>query len=386
MKNSLIITVFALLAALAIQSAAVSAQGSDINLVLTKQTPYPVEPGQVVSIEVSLQNNGSSSEGITLEIVPAAPFTLLPGQEAVKTFSRIDALDTVQQSYKLKVDDSAVSATYELEFRYYRSGSQAVVKKVPISVEGLPKIVISEITTDPVSIQPGDEVEIGVVLKNEGTGEAQQTELSLVSQTVAGESIIVPVLSGGVFYMGTFMPGEEKTATFRLKVENTAEYKSYLSTLTVNYVDETGNSGTITYDIGIPVKGRPILSILNTEIDSGEFKVELNNIGTAAAKGIKISLVQEGQTKGVSVVSEIKAGKYKAVRFADYVYGPGMLNISYYDESNNFKYEESEVYVQKPASNGSAGGGTDYTAATILGIVVVAETVYIWRLRKHRKK
>ncbi len=363
------------------------AQEAAISLVLNKQSPYPVEPGQVLSLEVSLLNNGSGSKSMTLEIVPKDPFTLLPGQEMTKTFSRVASFDSVSQTYQLKVAETAVSATYEIEFRYYMEGApQAYVeKKIPVSVQGTPKFVISEVKTIPERIQPGDEVEIRMTISNEGTGHATQTELSLepIADTATGTSIIVPLLSGGVSYLGRVDPMADSTAVFRMKVENDAEYKTYKSTLTIDYKDENGQAGTVTFDIGIPVNGRPLLDVLNTELDAGEFKVELTNLGTAKAKGIKISLVQGGETKGVSVVSEIKAGKYKAVRFADYAFGSGIINMTYYDESNALHSSETEVYVDKPVTNGSEGASQSLTY--LLVAVVAGETFYIWRLRKRKK-
>jgi len=363
------------------------AQDAEISLVLNKQTPYPVEPGQVLNIEVSLLNNGTGSKSLTLEIVPKEPFTLLPGQELRKTFSRVNAFDSVTQTYQLKVAESAVSATYEIEFRYYREGVGAYVQKmIPVSVQGTPKFVISDVETVPERIQPGDEVEIRMVISNEGTGHATQTELSLepIADTATGTSIIVPLLSGGVSYLGRIDPGAVSTAVFRMKVENDAEYKTYKSTLTIGYKDENGEPGTVTYDIGIPVNGRPLLDILNTELDAGEFKVELTNLGTADAKGIKIALLQGEGNNGVSVVSEIKAGKYKAVRFSGFSYGAGKLNISYYDESNALHSTETDIYIDRPLVTGSEGS-VAAPLIYVLGAAVILETIYIFRLRKRKK-
>jgi hypothetical protein len=324
---------------------------------------------------------------MTLEIVPMEPFTLLPGQELKKSFSRIDSYSSVIQPYKLKVAESAPSATYELEFRIYRDGSGTyITKKIPISVQGSPKIVIKEVKTNPESIQPGDEVEISVFLSNEGTGSAYQTEFVLTPETdkTTGLSVINPVLSGGIFYMGDFPKGTGSVANFKLKIENDAEYKSYLSALSGTFNDELGIAHTISFGLGIPVKGRPLLDVLNEGLDAADYKVELTNLGTAAAKGIKVSLVQGGQIRGVNVVSEIKAGKYKAVRFSDYQYGHGTLNITFYDESNDPHATSMDIYIQKPIS-GSAESGVSPLVPAALGILVVAETYYIWRIRKRKK-
>ena len=370
--------------------ASFAAAQADISLLLTKQTPYPVEPGKVVSIEVSLQNNGSGSESRTLEIFPRVPFTLLAGQEKTKTFNRIDAQDSVSQTYELKVSESAISATYDLEFRYFREGTGAVVvKKLPITVQGTPKMVISNVTTDPLSIEPGDEAVITVTMTNVGTGSAYKTELSLTADPdpETEESIITPVLSGGVFFLGDFMPGEEAVATFKLEVGNDAVYKSYLSTLAIDYNDESGTEQSTSFAIGIPVRGKPIIEVLSAKVDNSAFKVDIENIGTGNAKALRISFVQNGEAKDSAVANELKPTKHKTLRFHGFSYGNAAINISYLDESNEFFTKEIPVSVKQSVyADESAGGGVDSSLVSILVVIIVLESFYVWRIRKRAKK
>ncbi len=387
--NATLAGIFMAVLILSMHASLASAQ-AEISLLLTKQTPYPVEPGKVVSIEVSLQNNGSGSESITLEIEPAAPFTLLAGQDKIKTFSRIGAYDSITKTYKLKVADSAISATYDVEFRYYRAGTTAyVVKKMPITVQGTPKIVISDVSTDPLIIEPGDEAEITVTMTNEGTGSAYQTEISLTADPdpETEESIITPVLSGGVFFLGDFMPGEEAIATFKLEVGNDAVYKTYLSTLDIGYKDESGTSQSTSFAMGIPVRGKPIIEVLSAKVDNSAFKVDIENIGTGNAKALKISFVQNGEVKDSAVANELKPTKHKTLRFNGFTFGKAAINISYLDESNEYFSSEIPVSVKQSSyDEEGAGGGVDSSLVSVLVVIIVLESFYVWRIRKRAKK
>ncbi|UCD03117.1 MAG: hypothetical protein JSV63_00580, partial [Candidatus Aenigmatarchaeota archaeon] len=252
---------------------------TDISLILSKQTPYPVEPGEIVNVEVALQNAGSSSGSITLEIVPSDPFTLLPGEEPVKTFGTVPAVGSVTHSYKLRVSDDAISSTYDMEFRYYTPGNRDsyIEELIPILVQGTPKIIIDSITTVPEEIEPGHEAEFHITLKNAGSGEATHIELNLEAEadTETGESLIVPVLSGGSFYIDSLKPGQEKEALFRLDIDNEAEYKSYSASLEIDYQDEAGNDASVTRALGIPVRGSPIIKILSAKVENSDFKVDI---------------------------------------------------------------------------------------------------------------
>jgi len=389
-KSSSLIGILALIMVLSLQTSLVMAADPEISLILTKQTPYPVEPGQIVDIEVSLQNNGSSVNNMIIEILPKDPFTLLPGQDRTKTFARISSYDSVTHSYKLKVNESAISAVYELEFRYYRAEatSSAVVKKVLINVQGTPKIVILGIETKPESMEPGDEVEITVNMKNEGTGKARQTELSLVAEanSETGESLIVPALAGGFFYLGEFLSGQQATARFKLEIDTKAEYKTYMSTMTVGYKDENGETQTTSFSIGLPVRGKPVIEVLSAKMDNSAFKVDIENIGTANAKALNIALIQDNAVKDSAVANELKPTKHKTMRFNGFRYGEALINISYLDEGNKLSTRETPVTITK--SEYSVEGSTNDTSglAIALFIVVVLESYYVWRLRKRIKK
>lgn len=370
----------------------VSAQGipTFVDLVLNTQTPYPVEPGEILNLEVALQNEGSSSDALTLMIVPTDPFTLLPGEEATKAFSSVPSFGSVTHSYQMKVSDDAISATYDMEFRYYPTGQSGsfVQKTIQILVQGTPKIIIEEITTVPEVIEPGHEVEFIIKIKNVGSGEATQIELDLEAEadSETEESLIVPVLSGGSFYIDSLMPDEEKIAVFKLDVDNDAEYKSYPASLEINYQDEGGNDVTATRTVGIPVRGSPIIKILSAKVDGGDFKVDIENIGTGDAKALKIEFIQDGEVKDSSVASELKPTRHKTLRFSGFRYGEATIKISYLDVSNEV-FEEDNTVTVKQATTTQEGSSNDFSiASAVLFILVLAEGYYIWRLRKKLKR
>lgn len=391
MKSLYVISV-AMLVLFSTMPALASAQGipSYVNLVINTQTPYPVEPGEIVNVEIALQNDGSSSGAITLEIVPSDPFTLLPGEQTLKTFSSVPSYDSVSHSYQMKVSEDAISSTYDLEFRYYPPGLSGsyVQKDIQILVQGTPKIVIEGITTVPEVIEPGQEAEFQVVLKNVGSGEATQIELDLEADADAetGELLIVPVLSGGSFYIDSMKPGEEKTAAFKLEIDNEAETKSYMSTLQIVYQDEGGNDVTVERSVGIPVRGNPIIEILSAKIDGGDFKVDIENIGTGDAKALKIEFIQNGEVKDSSVASELKPTRHKTLRFSGFTLGEATVRISYLDEENEVFTSDNLVTVKRSTYD-EDGSSTDTSPTLwVLFVLVLAEGYYIWRLRKKLKR
>jgi len=366
-------------------ASSVPAVTQSLNIILTKQSPFPVQPDQIADIEVSLQNTGyGEAENIILEVLPKNPFILVPGQEAIKSFSRVPAQDHVTATYKLYVDKNAITNGYELEFNYYQTGTDVkTTGKVIIQVQGVPKLVVEKIETQPENIEPGDSVEITAFIKNVGTGSASFMEASLVSNT----SYILPVLSGGLDYIGEIKPGETGQAKFEMSIDNAAEYQTYPGIMSFSYKDESGNSQVNTFAVGIPIRGKPIIDILSAKIDGSDFKVDIENIGTANAKALKILLIQGGKTVDSAIANELRPAKSKTVRFTGFEYGQAAVNISYLDESNQFFSEEYPVSINpsSASSQESSGGGLS-PLVPVLIVVVVLESYYVWRLRKRAKK
>lgn len=357
----------------------------DLEIVLNRQNPYPVEPDQVVDIEVALQNNGyGAADNVILEISPESPFTLLPGQEETKKFSRVEAGGQVTASYKLHVDKNAISDTYELEFKHYQSGDTAkITRKVDIQVQGAPKLILEKIETTPEEMEPGDSVTITAKIKNVGTGSASFMEAALLSNT----TYILPVLSGGLYYVGEIKAGETGEAKFDMSIDNSAEYKTYAGVLTLSYKDDSGESTTTSFSLGIPIRGKPLIEVLSAKIDNSAFKVDIENIGTGTAKALKIAFIQDGEVKDSAVANELKPTKHKTIRFLGFRQGEAIINISYLDESNEYFASEFPVTV-KPSvySEEQAGGGGISPLAPILIVIVVLESYYVWRLRRRTKK
>lgn len=360
----------------------VNALAEDLEVVLTSQSPYPVEPGEEVDIEVYLQNTGyAGASNVVLEITPEDPFTLMPGQSAEKSFNSVPAQDHVTASYKLHVDKEAISGNYGIKFKYRTSGSDYDVQdEITVQVQGNTKLVLSGIETSPEKMEPGDTVTITAKIKNVGTGTASFMEAALISNT----SYILPVLSGGTYYMGKIMPGETKNAVFHMSIENSAEYMTYSGVLSLSYKDESGDTQSTTFSVGFPVRGEPLIEILSAKVDDSTYKVDIENIGTASAKALKVVLVQNGEIIDSSVSNEVKATKHKTFRFSGFTYGQAIINMTYLNENNEYFNRKEVVTIKKSAYSDTDEGGVS-PFLPILIVVVILESYYVWRLRRMLK-
>ncbi len=347
---------------------------SDMNVVLTDQTPSPAEPGRNADIEISLQNNGlGQASGISVEIIPTGPFSLVKGDK-IRTFNTIAGDSSIRLIYTLKVDDSAIAGTYDLEFRIYDTltPQNYVTKEVEVTVIGDVKIIVDDVTTTPSVLEPGGSATIHVTMRSVGTGDARQFEASMNSSA----SDLVPVLSGGKVYLGDFGAGTEVTMDFLFNVDPDADQKTYPSTLTIYYRDENNQQHSEAFTIGVPVSGIIRFELVSIEADyeDGTLEIEIANKGTGDAQSVEARLVVDGETVGIDYLSSLKATKKTTLDFPLRLSGEAELVITYTEPGLAERTLTKEL---GPLNFAAPSGGGITTLLFLLGVVAVG--YFAWK-------
>jgi hypothetical protein len=370
--------ILAVLVILAILPATGRALYSSLDIALTSQEPFPAEPGKTVELEIEIQNNGAGeARGTEIEMLLSPPFKLLPGEERKKTFSLIPAMSSVKTSYRLFIDEDAVTNDYEVEFTL-SLGSARLVKDVFLSVRGKPEIIIDDVSIFPEKPEAGGEAHIKVYAKNVGTGTARHFALLLNSTPE-----IIPVLSGGNVYLGDLAPGSAAIAEMKVNIDKSAEEKTFPAVLGVSYLDESNTPIAKAFPLGIPVAGAVRLDIIKVEPDyeRDTIEIEVANKGTTEAKSVEARLFHEGNLLDIDYISQIKPTKKTTFSFPLVKGGRGELEINYIGPG----LEESNItkpIVFSFRSNSDSGSDPSYVA--VLAAIIIA-ALYFWRRRARKK-
>lgn len=372
--NTIFVVIFALIV-VAIPSA--QAVAPSMNATITVQDPFPAEPGRTVSIEIEIQNNGKGeATEVTVELMEQPPFTLVPGEERIKTFSIIKPKSSVKEGYVLLIDDNAVTSTYDIEFRI--GIDQAfILEKIPIVVQGTPKMIIEEISLENVA-EAGGQVGVSISVKNVGTGAARHVTLELN----ASEELI-PLLSEGTSYLGTLNPNDNISSTVHLTIDDSAEETTYVMKLHVTYEDESGTEVKKDFEIGIPVQGTVKLDILKVEPNSQrqQLEIEVANKGTTEATSVEARLFKDGELVDLDYISQIKPTKKTTFAFPLVSGGEGVLEIHFTGPG----LKES-VVTKDLVFDYQVNGNSDSSGTTVLIVIIIVIIVtYFWRRRRSKK-
>ncbi|MCS7134933.1 MAG: hypothetical protein N3E38_03120 [Candidatus Aenigmarchaeota archaeon] len=304
----------------------------DIGVKTAYTSPYPVEPGKNFLLGVEITNKGDEeAKNVLIEIAPNSPFSVIDKQTESITSLSGGGLRVVE--YKLFVDSSAVSSTYQLPIKIKYSGSEDITRNVFVRVQGKPNIAYIDVPN--FSISPGETKTMRVDISNLGSGVAKRV---IATITPLNENIKV-VFSGGNYFVGDIQPNEKKSAYFQLYIDTEANYGVYDANIKIVYEDESGNLQTKNFSLGIFVTGKPEIKIIKIDVDEskGELKVDIVNDGNVEARGIKGELLIGGGVVDVDYISKINAQKSSTLKFKLPSGKEADLRITY-SGSNNEKY------------------------------------------------
>gem|GEM_PF-1993879 len=336
-----------------------------------------VLPGQTISLVITFTNNGGApAKGLLYEIGTSG--ALSGGSIGYVSLGSLGAGSSQSVTIPLTVAEDAYLGTHPInvKIQYYDGRQYTAQTTVGVEVESRTLLYLREITYDTEKIEPGSTVTLTAKIQNVGEGPIKRA----TAQFTSPSEYITPVLAGGEAYKPIIVQNDYGEFIFQISIDSSAETQTYSATLELNYDDEQGNPNTETFTIGLPISGTPNLQVLNSEIEDGEFQVELGNLGTAKAKAIRAELVQKGEVVDVDIDNELKADKHTTMRYDIFSPGVAELHMTYVDDDGVSYESTTSLSVEGVIAGGISG------SAIVLLVIVLAEAGYIFKLRKERAK
>lgn len=429
MKKKLAILLFVLMLWIGTVSAltymnAVASNNYYIDVSLVNQMPDPVEPGQIVEVRFKFDNWGSeTAQDISVEILPEFPFSLSPGESAVKSIGSIQARqngdDGVIVKYKLKVDEKAVEGENELELRYNinQAGYASTwVKLDPFNIDVQTHdsiISIESVDSEPKTLAPGQEGMLSIEIKNMADSllkeikaklEVRYSESTATSITTT-EYPFSPIGSTNEKTIYQLMPGKTAVIEFNIIADPGAESNVYKVPLTIEYSDELGQNYTKNLIVGMVIGEEPDMAINleETTIQSAGMKgtatVKFINKGTSDIKFCYVTLKESEDYdiigRNSDYIGKIDSDDYETTDFEIYVDSKKsevklQLLVEYKDANNNDYSKNVElplkIYSSGEAKKYGITQGSSSVGMIIVVIIVGVGLFFYWRQRKKRKK
>src|SRR3989344_6991810 len=259
-----------------------------------------VSPGSSSNIEA---NEPEYSLNVFLEpsdTISEKHITILDA-EGDSNIGHLFALGVWKKTFRVKVNNDAVPANYELKlrFQYEKNGvpeDAFLVHKfvLPVKHEGI-VLGIANIVTDPSAIRPGDDfVEITTYIENSGSKSAKSIEAKLLIPDGLEHSYS----DNNRKWVGSLSPNGSKQVSFVINIDENADSGQYTLELELDYEDLDNNGYTKKLSFPLLVKERPNIEVVDVKGDGKAgskitLEVTLKNIGTEDAEAVDARIIKQ---------------------------------------------------------------------------------------------
>ena len=384
-----------------------------IDVDLASQDPDPVEPGRIVEASFKLDNRGVLANDVVFEIIPEYPFSILPGEGAVKNVGTLGTAQDTDRSvfvkYKLKVDQNAVDGNQEIKIRYKSSDSEswATIDNITIKVQSKEAILsVEKFAAVPEAVAPGSKTRLAVSLKNHANSLLKDIKVTLdLGKSGDEETPFAPVGSTNEKVI-PFIDAQALSALeFNLIADPDAKSKVYKVPLKLQYSDVLNKNYSKTLIVALVVGVEPDISVyvdttsVYTAGSTGDISVKIVNKGLSDLKFLNVKLDKSEKYKVLSpyevYIGNIDSDDYETADFKlsiEKTKDKKLLLpiVIEYKDANNQEYTknmniELTLYTKSEAKKLGLveGNGTSWV---LVAVILLAAGFFAYRYWKKRRK
>jgi len=337
--------------------------------------PIEVEPGdRNVPLEITLVNyQASTIEDVSSKLIlPEGMSDSLSGSGVIeKSYAgRIQPGQSFSFTYSIDIGDEVSIGSHKAKLKlfYKNVGSSGTIEQdydLTLRVTGKSRL---ELSLDRTEIPAGGKSELVVHLKNEGTAQASNVEVSVTfpssQSTMGGGATITLISPDGHWSFKSLGPGEEAELEMLVHAPEGTARNSYQITFTISYYNVYGSLVQLTRKLGVDVGDREVdeakidLSVGESELYSGRENLVtlfVKNSGEVDLKDVKVDVAfPTGMVtiEGSSSfrVEELKAGEVESFNLKIFVpegvgdsAQPMTVSLSYEDENGNKRAESKSI-------------------------------------------
>ncbi|MBR9706681.1 hypothetical protein GOV14_06620 [Candidatus Pacearchaeota archaeon] len=352
-----------------ILSGMASALSEEVSIIKESVSPEIVEPGQELTVTISVWNQGDEAKEISVELLDEDHFKIKStDQNLIGVFDLCSGCKR-QNTYYLTIDHNAVSGIYKLNF-LVKEGESAVKKSIDVQIKGESDLVFEVSKMDEVII-PNSEFDVTLNLKNRGTGVARDIKLEVDSDKFF-------LKGSNIMPLGELNALESRELTLSMLAGSSIEKGVYAVPIKLDYEDHNGNSVVSKQEISLRILDKAELNIKEIKIDPGIIKpgeeltiqVRIENVGEGDAENIKLKLESEIEGNKEAYLGRLEKDDDSPVFFSGKVLTSGeksdKLIITYSDDLGEHTITEEVKYIVR---------GISVATWVIIGLVIAILTL-----------
>ncbi|MEA3310564.1 MAG: hypothetical protein U9Q70_13800 [Chloroflexota bacterium] len=289
-------------------------------------SPRILIPGEPFSLTLRLVNLGRRT-ALNVFATCASSEMAIPasGGDTVATdLIRIGQAATVTLPLVLGSLDSGgrQNLMIGLEYADYSGGGYSDQQNVGVDINTSlakePQLLISEYTTEPEFLSPGDTFTLTIYLTNVGGGDAERLTLSLGGKDGANLEPFIPLKAGNVLFVAQIESGETVVLSRSLLIDGAAAIRAYNLPLALDYDDPHATRQSDIQRLSLIVRKRPEFQlgfyrqpeVLQVNVPA-PLSLELINVGRSSINISEIAPSSPGlevTVEGLPFVGPLDAG------------------------------------------------------------------------------
>lgn len=376
------------------------AAAAEFSIQSANYQPAPTSPGQLVTLYITIKSNNNANSGpITVTVKPEYPFLSSTSGKSEKKFDTILARQSVLAVLEIQVDNAALNGTYPLKIQIKNKDGLALLEQnLNITVNAVkPQLEIVSLSQN--TGQPGELLQTTLTIKNVGSSTANNIFVGTANErTVTATGVVVdfPIKNTGtsLVFVETLSPNQTVEIPLQLGIDSTADQKTYVVPIQINYQDTNRSDYDTTRNIGIRVEGQSEVDASTTPDAKlklypgaiGQASVNLFNRGNAIARNIVVTVTDNPiltlQSEKTIFIGTLDPDDFDSFNLSAKVKSdtkpgayPLVLTLEYKNQNYETKTEQHtidlQIFSSEDANPGSGGipWGTVITALVVLGIL-----------------
>ena len=388
---------------------------AQLEVVALRYEPYPAQPGDYITVWVSVRNIGKNAVyNANIEVVEEAPFSI--DGENIKTLKSLEAGQEVLLKFeKIRISEDAVEGENTLKIKLPGPYGVTITKEIPISIRSVSPIIQTRITSIPEKIPQGEVATVNVEITNPDTAAIRDITVKF---ELPNE--LIPLGSTTERKINKLLAGKTSVVSFDIMAAPNAEAHAYKTPLVITFADETGAITTKNESVGLLVgsedsyalnvdessaftantKGTFVLSVANTGPNELKFvtvNIEPSNDYTIVSNS-KVYLgnldPDDFETSEFTVITHVqKQGSNCWIPFK--CASPNTMNLNIaLDYRNSYNQPITEkrtvsvpIYTSSEIKQYGLAPTSSFGLVTIIFLVILLIYLYLsykhWRKEKH---
>ncbi len=273
-----------------------AAQGQNTEIVIDtiKTEPVPLQTSEYADIWLRVKNNGSATaEDVQVTFQESFPFSTDPDEQTEWEHDRLLPGQNFQVHLQVRVDPNAVHGTNNLEFRTSTGSTGiSITEEVPVEVRTDDAALVVRDVSFPETVTPGSTHRMSLSLANLADSQLKNID---VAMDIADDQPFgtVATTRNRVQSIG---PGQQRTVSFDLQVDESADNGVYRIPIELDYENEAGTSFSRTESTGVVVGGASNIEVavddrtLLAAGNRGEVTLRVVNRGQGRARFVGLNV------------------------------------------------------------------------------------------------